>query len=519
MGSDPADWARAAVSGVTSAIANSNKTTAPGDTSEATASAMDDVDMLAKLPGRHRKQAMELEQRKAQAAENEGKQRLALEKERNDNEKTLQGAQIAEAHAHEVNAMTIARDADRKSQAEIQEHASTMSQPFKDKGAAVLGEHLTSEEVQQRIKDGSLDPTQAHSFVDGYVDVLDKDGKPQVDPETGLHAQRPTFQLLSPVPQVTLNKAQADLLQKYAPHSGGTFTEGTTMKGETYYTLAKQAQEAQTVDLNVKELNARIDASKTEAERNKAQTQEANLTIAEKQRNVQARTIFAPYLAKTNGDPLLAIQLMGSDPKQQKNLGLVEELYGPGNLTKAREDTVKSLETVIEKNTKEIDEHSTPGATPLPADELKDLQDEIQQSRAMRAKYLGLSGNAAVAPPVPVDVPAVAAFKKDQQTKAAAQQKAVDDAARAVSEAPAAPRTITQSRGRQGVVNVPNPNFNEAEAYIADHPELSGPDRAAIRQSGVPAQAVTMRNPQGQMVQVTPDKLDFAKSHGYTAAQ
>jgi hypothetical protein len=165
---------------------------------------------------------------------------------------------------------------------------------------------------------------------------------------------------------------------------------GQQLPAADYYRLSKDAQTQRGVQMNVRELQARIEESQSATEANKARTREENLTTEEKQQNLQAARDFAPWLAGANGDPVIAMQNMAADPKAKQKLGLVEQLYGPGNLERARQETLGNLEKTIDENEKVLNEHSQPGATPLPADESDDLRAEIKQAQAKRNQYLGL---------------------------------------------------------------------------------------------------------------------------------
>jgi len=75
--------------------------------------------------------------------------------------------------------------------------------------------------------------------------------------------------------------------------------------------------------------------------------------------------------------------------------------------------------------------------------------------------------------------PAAAAFQQSQNQQQQQAQQQQQQRQAQIDQRPAEPEFLASG----GALGQPrNPNFNQAEKYISQHPELSGPDRAAIRQ-------------------------------------
>jgi hypothetical protein len=106
-------------------------------------------------------------------------------------------------------------------------------------------------------------------------------------------------------------------------------------------------------------------------------------------------------------------------------------------------------------------------------------------------------------------------FAQEQKQKAADKAKAEADNQKNINERPAAPKIIANPMGGA----IPNPAYNDAEAYIAAHSELTGEQRAQVRakqeQTTAPKSGpVTVQIPGMPSGQIPADQLDaFKKAH------
>jgi hypothetical protein len=99
--------------------------------------------------------------------------------------------------------------------------------------------------------------------------------------------------------------------------------------------------------------------------------------------------------------------------------------------------------------------------------------------------------------------PAAADFQKQQDQQV--QQQKQQDAQRQseIDQRPAEPEKF--GGGMSRIPATPNPDFNKAEAYIAAHPELDGPGRAAVRKQFASQQQQTqLPKPPQQGAQMPP---------------
>jgi hypothetical protein len=115
-------------------------------------------------------------------------------------------------------------------------------------------------------------------------------------------------------------------------------------------------------------------------------------------------------------------------------------------------------------------------------EDVADSYDELRQLRhgyhAPGSPEANPTPTAPAAAPVEQLTPAQKQFQDDQTAQADAQKKQEQDSQRAHNERPAEQPVISVGMGATSA----NPAFNDAEKYISAHKELTGPQRAEIRQ-------------------------------------
>jgi hypothetical protein len=316
-------------------------------------------------------------------------QMLSLEQQRTK-------AQMAASQAEEVLHAKMSRNADLEYQENSTKNAQADALPLLEAGATTTATKQTSDQLQEILKTDAAKGIQDHYFQDGWQPMLGPDGKPMFDKD-GTPQMRATWMIVGPVPNfgmVTIDKAKAADWNKLGV-TPQPLQAGQQLPAADYYRLSKDAQTQRGVQMNVQEIQARIAESQSATEANKARTREENLTTEEKAQNLETGKEFAPYLAGANGDPILAMQqlVQSPDPKVRQMAGRVEQMYGPGNLNKARQQEISDLTKTIDDDNKKLQEHSVLGATPLPAEETQDLNDEITAASKKRNLYLGLPYN------------------------------------------------------------------------------------------------------------------------------
>jgi hypothetical protein len=346
---------------------------------------------------------------KQQALDNNfKKQQQENEQSRLDLEKQRTAASIAEANLHELQYQKTIRNADQEFHQKSVENARQAAQPLIDAGAPVVAQGLDSDRLQERVQKDAATGHRDYVFQDGMAPLIGQDGKPVLD-KNGDPQMRATWTILGEAPEnIKLTKKQADDWNA-AGILGQPVKEGQELPSAYYYNTAKKVQAQQGVQLAIDHVKAEIGEAQARTGEANAATAAHNQTIEEKRQNDRAKQVFAPWLAASNGDPILAYQNMAADPEGQKNIGQVQQLFGPGNLEKVRTDTIKSLEKDIEDNqkfvtkrSKEIDDSGKP-ASADEQQEISDAQLEIKQAAAKRNTYLGLH---------PSDPPRITELKK-----------------------------------------------------------------------------------------------------------
>lgn len=304
-------------------------------------------------------------------------------------------AKMAEAHANQINAMRIASDESDEFDAKMQASADTLAQPYLDSGGEILAHDIPESQKLDWMKNeapkdpqtGKPDLTQYISFQDGKVPIMDsKTGKQLVDADGDPQFQR-TYQIIKIGPDVELTKDQATILNKYAPPNQGTWEVGQKLSGINYALLAKRAQAAETVALNVEKTQSEISKNDADAKKAIADANSANQTAAQKAQNLATEKLFAPYLGIAGGDPVIALDYMKRS-KDAKSVAAVEQMYGPGVLDKTRAQNLTTLTKTIDDDEKQLND-PTISAT-MSDDDKTQLQNELKAARAQRNEYLGL---------------------------------------------------------------------------------------------------------------------------------
>lgn len=108
--------------------------------------------------------------------------------------------------------------------------------------APILGEHLTQQEVAQRIQEGHLDPVQMHRFADGKKIIpgqTDKYGNPVYEQ---------TFTVVGDAPTVTVSPTVAERFKDahITSADGKEIAAGSTMPGWVFGTLSQRLQNRET---------------------------------------------------------------------------------------------------------------------------------------------------------------------------------------------------------------------------------------------------------------------------------
>jgi hypothetical protein len=310
----------------------------------------------------------------------------------------LNKAKMFEAHAAAINTLRIARQESDEFHAQMQQSANTLAQPYEEAGGEVLAHDIPESEklnwMQQHAprdpKTGRPDPTQYISFQDGEIPVMDpKTGQQMLSPD-GTPAYQRTYQIIKIGPRVELTRGQVAILNQYAPPNQGQWETGQKLDGQSYALLAKRAQLAETVALNVQKTQSEINKNLSDAKKARADANLANQTAAQKAQNLRTANLFAPYLGIAGGDPVLALDYMKRS-KDAKSVPLVEQMYGPGTIEKTRQANLTALAKTIEDDQKQLND---PVASAQMSDDDKtELQNELKAARAQRNQYLGLHPN------------------------------------------------------------------------------------------------------------------------------
>lgn len=167
----------------------------------------------------------------------------------------------------------------------------------------------------------------------------------------------------------------------------------------------------------------------------------------------------------------------------QKSYGLAYDKLRAGQSEMMKDPGYSALPTDAQGN---VDMNSTAYqslATKYKLNEAEqDVNDSYDELRQLRHGYKA-PGSADTTQPAPAQAAppaAVAGFRSEQTAKADAAAQQATDAQKAIDEREADSPTTVRTSGRNAV-SIPNPAFNEAEKYISEHKDLTGPERAQIR--------------------------------------
>ena len=328
-------------------------------------------------------------------------------------------ARIASYNAQTVRDATIMRDTDETHQTEMRKYADEIAAPLLTAGGRKMGDPMTTAQINDGIQKhtlqggaNGLDPSAYIAIPAGTVPMVDAKGQPVLDSQ-GVQRQEQLRQIITVPPTVTITPD----IQKKVQDSLGFSPVLGPMPGVDYLNISARMQTVKNADLLNQEAQARIHESDSAVDRNRAETRAANLSVTEKAQNDRTKIDFAPYLAANNGDATLAMQQIAQMPDKKKAadlMGRVESLYGPGAIEKNRQDELKSLESTINDNSKVLNEHAQPGATPLPPDEDAELRAEIKEAQGKRNQYLGLHPD--TLPPYANSVAAMDKVPADQRS-------------------------------------------------------------------------------------------------------
>jgi hypothetical protein len=317
------------------------------------------------------------------------------EQQRLNSELDMNHFNMVVAHANMVNAGRIAGQETDEFNAKMEQSAQTLSQPYLDAGAQVMGHDVPeSQKLDWLNQNAPRDPKSGHpdfskfiSFQDGTAPVIDpKTGKQMMSPD-GTPAYQRTYQIIEIGPDVELTPDQVTILNKFAPPNQGKWDAGQKLNPQTYALLAKKAQLAETVQLNVEKTQSEIRKNMSDAEKAKADASLARMTTAQKAQNLATANLFSPYLAVAGGDPILGLDYMLRS-KDAKSAQMVEQMYGPGVLEKARTTNINALSKTITDDEKQLNDPVT--SSTMSADDKASLQQELQAARQKRNQYLGL---------------------------------------------------------------------------------------------------------------------------------
>jgi len=329
---------------------------------------------------------------KQKAFENQIKaQNAATDKQKAD-------AAMMDAHAKFITSMRLDNDSSGPHNTAMAKNAEAQVKPILDSGGEILYPSVTEDQLHsqdfldtlpQDPKHGGPDYTQFMPVFTGTTAVLNPDGTPEINPKNGEPVFTRNFEVVKLGKPVTLGQQQADFLNRYNP-SGQQYQVGQVLPAQLYtreYAAAHVLQGAELIrDKTVAE--ARKDM--TQAQKNRADAVLANQTAAQKQQNMLADKLFAPYLAQAGGDAVLGIDMMRRS-KDAKSISLVEQRYGAGVIEKTRQDNLVALQKTIADGEKQLNDPTT-SATMNDQDKF-DLQNEVQNARAERNQYLGLHRN------------------------------------------------------------------------------------------------------------------------------
>lgn len=306
----------------------------------------------------------------------------------------------------------------------------TDAQIFKNEHAQTLHSKIDSDTAQKMIQEGKLNGHTVVGFLDGWTPMLDADGKERTNPETGEVIGRYTYEILGPVPEVRYDKDQCDLLNKYHPSPNGSkYAVGTVVSGDQAARDLATARANETAALGVEKTKAEIEHEKSGAEAEAWRAKEEKLTYQQKLQNEQLLRdpAFVKARAEANGDDVAMYSMLAASGKKEDLdlLGRIDQLFGPGELAKLRQQEIANLSKVVDENQKAIADSARPGAVALSDEEMAERNSQIAGARWELKKLIpGLAntpGAEGVVNVIPTAAPApssVAAAEVDKRLQA-----------------------------------------------------------------------------------------------------
>ena len=296
---------------------------------------------------------------------------------------------MAQGHAALATSNRIASQETDEFNQKMQAGANTLAEPYLNAGGEVVGHDIPDSQLADFMSKNTKNGDHYAHIPDGRTPVIDPNtGKQKIDLD-GMPVTEPTYQIIKVGPNVVINQKQADFLNQFEPNDaqGGKWQVGQTLSGQAYYSVAMKAQQQQAVALNVEKAQSEIKKAMSEAQKNKADAALASQSAAQKAQNLRTSSMFATYLAQTGGDPILALDLMKRS-KDANSIGAVEQMYGPGTLTKLRAQNLTTLTKTIESDQKQLND-PVASAT-MSADDKANTQAELRAAKMARNAYLGL---------------------------------------------------------------------------------------------------------------------------------
>lgn len=300
---------------------------------------------------------MQQNQRRQEIARQQKQQEFANKMETDEaaQRKMLNQAQIAASNASVMHTQQLIHQSDVETRGQLANMAKEQLQPMIDSGGTVLATGITSDQINDMIQKGQLNPSTHTAYQDGETEVIGADGKPvafiQQSGEEAVPGQtqkRATYTVVSVPPEVTVTPAFAAQAAKY----GYKLPEGTVMDGVAFHNLSTRLQAQATVDANLAKVKAETAAENAEAAKSKAGTRLTDAQLAQLGAGLggfanvdpsspaaqSAKAAFAPYLTaaskktgKDASDPATvqeAVNQFALNPKTRGMVGVIAAQAG-----------------------------------------------------------------------------------------------------------------------------------------------------------------------------------------------
>jgi hypothetical protein len=456
-------------------------------------------------------------------ARNQRQQEQQTQQFEQSEKKRVDDANIAHAQVATLLAQQTMRfaDADEKRKSLTSDQA--IASDLDAAGTPVLAQGLNSEEITNWRKNNPEQAKTATFIMDKLNAEKDANGNDFF---------RPTFKVYGSPQPVKITKENADLINKYNPQPNGDIPADSLFPGAAYVQVMKKAHLGEAMELQRQKMIADVAKDKAEAERYQ------QTTLNEKQRAQYGEDIAADI--NHYGGPGKALDGLSkiNTPQAAEEARKIRAYYGEDLLEKMREADQKDREfNEREQDRKEVKlrqkqydaahdayqhalsvsgndrekarvwlSQNNPGALASLADEEQrsavetTTTDELGNPKtSVRSKPGFFSQPIAQNQPQTIgDViqnPAAADFQKSQDQAAQQQQAQKQGEQDRFDQRPAEKGPTVFS----GFGEAPNPNWNQAEAYLQKHPEIDGPGRAAVRkQFAQSQQQVQLPKPQQQ---------------------